>query len=122
MRKRFGAVAAILALVSAAPATASDLATGVLEELNLARTSPQTYAERLREYRTWFTGRVVTIPGTGDQALTREGGAIISSRTPHANRGEIAHETDGLEVAPCLHAGADDGQLRGVASGQELHG
>jgi len=77
MRKRFGAVAAILALVSAAPATASALATGVLEELNLARTSPQTYAERLREYRTWFTGRVVTIPGTGDQALTREGVAAV---------------------------------------------
>jgi uncharacterized protein YkwD len=73
MRKCVRILAAIVVLASTAPAMADNLAARVVDELNLARTSPQTYAERLREYRTWFTGLVVSVPGTGNPVLTREG-------------------------------------------------
>jgi len=67
----------ILAAVVAAPVHAGELEAGVLREVNLARTSPQTYAERLRQYRTWFEGRTVSIPGVPDRILTREGVAAV---------------------------------------------
>jgi|KBSSwiStaDraftv2_1062776.scaffolds.fasta_scaffold492041_2 hypothetical protein len=92
MRKCVRILAAIVVLASTAPAMADNLAARVVDELNLARTSPQTYAERLREYRTWFTGLVVSVPGTGNPVLTREGVravdeairfAIINGHCPH---------------------------------------
>lgn len=69
--------AAVLAAITGAPAMAGDVEAGVLHELNTARMSPQIYAARLRQYRTWFAGRVVTIPGADDPVLTREGVAAV---------------------------------------------
>jgi len=80
MRNGVQVAAALVALagsLAGTPARAGELEAGVLRELNLARTSPQVYAARLREYRTWFSGRVVEIPGTGNPLMTREGTAAV---------------------------------------------
>ena len=83
-RARLGAASLLGACVLAAgvcpgsqAAHAGTLENRVLEELNLARTAPATYAGRLREYRGWFAGRVVTVPGTDSPVLSREGTAAV---------------------------------------------
>ncbi|CAN5173219.1 CAP domain-containing protein [soil metagenome] len=65
--------ALLLAALSGSPAHTGELEDRVLDELNLARTSPQIYAERLRAYRGWFSGPVVYVPGVPDGIMTREG-------------------------------------------------
>lgn len=61
-----------LALAIAVPPQAS-LETAVLAEINFARTRPRDYAERLREYRKFFKGRIVRYPGNPDGLRTTEG-------------------------------------------------
>lgn len=60
------------ALALAAPAQ-SGLEAAVLAEINFARTRPRDYAERLREYRRYFRGKVVWYPGNPDGLQTAEG-------------------------------------------------
>lgn len=45
----------------------------VLAEINFARTQPHRYAERLRDYRARFRGKVVRYPGNPSGLLTKEG-------------------------------------------------
>lgn len=45
----------------------------VLTEINYARQHPQEYAETLREYRRYFDGRVLFLPGDQNGVITNEG-------------------------------------------------
>lgn len=54
------------------PAYMSALETAVLDELNLARTNPKTYARLLEEYRKTFEGKIARRPGKID-LMTSEG-------------------------------------------------
>ena len=69
--------AAVGASLIGTQGAATELEDRVLVELNLARTSPETYAARLREYRTWFSGSAVEVPGIADAVMTREGVAAV---------------------------------------------
>jgi uncharacterized protein YkwD len=70
-------LAALTMLPWAPVAHAGELEDHVLAELNLARTAPQVYAERLRTYRGWFSGRIVHVPGIEDGIMTGEGVAAV---------------------------------------------
>ncbi|MBN8810932.1 MULTISPECIES: CAP domain-containing protein [unclassified Sphingomonas] len=61
-----------LALAIAIPPQAG-LEAAVLTEINFARTRPRDYAERLRDYRKFFRGRIVRYPGNPDGLRTAEG-------------------------------------------------
>ena len=49
----------------------------ILEELNFARTKPQAFVEELREYRSYFEGRIVYLPGDPAGVYTNEGVAAV---------------------------------------------
>lgn len=77
-RVRLAMAAAIaMAANASVAASASQLEDRVVDELNFARTSPRAYADRLREYRSWFSGPLVTIPGSPEPVMTREGVAAV---------------------------------------------
>ena len=63
-------------LVTDKPDFLSALEYSVLQELNLARTNPQTYARILEDYRSQFQGRLVKRPGKID-LMTSEGTAAV---------------------------------------------
>lgn len=63
-------------LVIDKPTYLSALENSVLDELNLARTNPQTYARILEDYRKQFQGRLVKRPGKID-LMTSEGTAAV---------------------------------------------
>lgn len=60
-------------LLGAAPPGNPALERAVLAELNFARAQPREYAERLRDYRKRFRGKVVYYPGNENGLLTQEG-------------------------------------------------
>lgn len=64
-----------LLLSLAAPATAIDqnMSRQVLEEINLARTEPKTYAGFIREFRSLFRGKYFVLPGSPVRNQTNEG-------------------------------------------------
>ena len=45
----------------------------VLAEINYVRGHPREYAEQLREYRTYFDGQLLFLPGDSNGVVTREG-------------------------------------------------
>jgi uncharacterized protein YkwD len=45
----------------------------VLAEINFARQNPRAYADDLREYRSYFDGRLVFLPGDENGMITNEG-------------------------------------------------
>jgi uncharacterized protein YkwD len=61
-----------LLLALAAPAQPA-LSREILAEINFARTRPRDYADRLRDYRALFDGKVVRYPGNASGLLTSEG-------------------------------------------------
>ncbi len=73
-----GAGALLLAGGAAASAgeratNASRLERDVLAEINRARANPREYADTLREYRDFFDGRVLFLPGDQNGVITNEG-------------------------------------------------
>lgn len=60
-------------LLSLAMLAQPALERGVLAEINFARTQPRAYAERLREYREHFKGKIVYYPGNPVGLRTVEG-------------------------------------------------
>jgi uncharacterized protein YkwD len=67
-------------LLSSAGAHAGERATDisrlerdVLTEINYARQNPREYAAMLREYRSFFDGRVLFLPGDANGVITNEG-------------------------------------------------
>lgn len=61
----------------AAPPAPSALEEQVLAQLNEVRTNPAAYAAKLREYRGYFEGNVVQLPGSDVGLRTREGVAAV---------------------------------------------
>ncbi len=54
----------------------NDLERDVMREMNLLRTDPQGYAQKLRDFRTLFKGRIYTRPGK-TSIMTQEGLAAV---------------------------------------------
>jgi uncharacterized protein YkwD len=55
----------------------SPLERGIVTEHNLARTDPRAYADHLREFREFFDGNLIRIPGQTAAILTREGAGAV---------------------------------------------
>jgi len=49
----------------------------VLERINFVRQHPREYADELREYRSYFEGRVVYVPGDDNGVITNEGAYAV---------------------------------------------
>lgn len=62
--------------VSNNPLTQSDIERQIFDELNLARTDPHAYAAKLREYRSYYNGSYVEIPGRVT-LMTNEGTSAV---------------------------------------------
>lgn len=60
-----------------APAAPSALEAEVLAAINEVRADPAAYAAKLRQYRGYFEGNVVTLPGSDVGLRTREGVAAV---------------------------------------------
>jgi uncharacterized protein YkwD len=74
MRRLVGGWPAALVLAFAAmPACAQTLERAVLDRINEVRADPQRYADELRDYRGYFRGRLLLMPGDSAGVLTREG-------------------------------------------------
>ncbi len=66
----------ILLTAADAPSPAA-LESSVLDEINYARQHPREYAERLREYRNYFEGQLLFLPGDANGTVTREGVSAV---------------------------------------------
>jgi hypothetical protein len=82
-----------LAFLAVAPAAASSQDAGtppiearVLAWINWARANPADYAERLRQYRGYFRGRLVQAPGDEIGVMTREGPAAVDEAIAYVER------------------------------------
>lgn len=74
--KPIAALAIALGLGWAVPSGASDpltLEEAVLARINDARLNPRQYAAELREYRSYFDGNLLFLPGDDNGVVTREG-------------------------------------------------
>lgn len=49
----------------------------VLDQINYARQNPREYAEQLRDYRSYFEGVLLFLPGDPNGVITREGAAAV---------------------------------------------
>ncbi|NIJ20196.1 uncharacterized protein YkwD [Sphingomonas naasensis] len=77
-------VAVLLAACSSLPIAAADsgprgrpLEAQVLDRINEARQHPRAYADALREYRRYFEGDILYLPGDANGVYTREGVAAV---------------------------------------------
>jgi uncharacterized protein YkwD len=73
------------AAVAQAPAPSS-LEEQVLAGINEARTNPAAYAAKLRQYRGYFEGDVVLLPGSDVGLRTREGVAAVDEAIAFLSR------------------------------------
>lgn len=75
-------------LVLTAPAFAMDksLSKQVLNEINLARSEPRTYAGFLREFRKLYHGKLYVLPGSSTRMQTNEGVAAVDEAIRHLSR------------------------------------
>jgi uncharacterized protein YkwD len=71
------ALSLLAASAGAQPAPAPSLEEQVLAGINEVRTNPAAYAARLKQYRSYFEGNVVTLPGSDVGLRTREGVAAV---------------------------------------------
>jgi len=71
MRLIYLTICLLLALTSPASALGQKLTLQVLEEINLARTEPRTYAGLLRNFRGRFQGKFYVLPGSTSTSTTR---------------------------------------------------
>ena len=87
-----GACALLLASGAASAgeraANVSRLERDVLAEINRARENPREYAEMLREYREFFDGRVLFLPGDSNGVITNEGIAAVDEAIDFVERQE----------------------------------
>lgn len=99
-------VAALSMLAVAAqaqPPAAPSLEEQVLAGLNEVRANPAAYAEKLRQYRGYFEGNVVTLPGSDVGLRTREGVAAVDQAIAFLSAQKPVTQ---LRVAPELEASA----------------
>jgi uncharacterized protein YkwD len=80
------ALAMLAAPAGAQPAQAPSLEEQVLAGINEARTNPSAYAAKLREYRGYFDGNVVLLPGSDVGLRTREGTAAVDEAIAFLSR------------------------------------
>lgn len=73
MRLIYLTICLLLAITSPASALDQKLAMQILEEINLARTEPRTYAGFLRKFRGRFRGKFYVLPGSTTRMQTSEG-------------------------------------------------
>lgn len=83
----------------------SSLERGIIEEHNLVRTDPQAYAEHLREFREYFDGNLIRIPGQAVAVLSREGAQAVDEAIEFLLAAEPAPPLSGSEG---MSRGADD--------------
>ena len=126
----------VLLLALAAPAAALDqsLATQVLEEINLARTEPRTYAGFLREFRSQFRGKTYLLSGSTVRVQTGEGVKAVDEAIKYLSRQKPLPPlawSDGLAAAAAELAeeqgrsgatGHTGRQSRGMQERIERHG
>lgn len=77
----------------------------IVNELNFARTSPARYAERLRDYRRYFRGKIVRYPGRPEGLRTAEGVSAVDEAIGFLERQQ---PVGALAPAPLLARAAGD--------------
>jgi len=90
----------------------------LLNELNLARSDPAAYADRLREYRNYYRDRLIAVPGAPVLYQTEEGVAPVDEAIAFLN-GRAGGET--LVPAAVLADAADDHRAEQAADGSIGH-
>ena len=50
---------------------------GIIEEVNILRSDPKKYSEKLERYKTYFTGDIIQIPEIDVEISTQEGESHI---------------------------------------------
>ncbi len=78
---------------------------GIVEEHNLVRTNPLAYAAHLREFRGFFDGNLIRIPGSATAILTREGVSAVDEAIDFLTAAEPA---PALEESEGMSRGATD--------------
>ncbi len=138
--RRLGTASVLVALISAAtPAISAgldasrpenwgtrpaewrsaELNSAVLLELNLARTRPAVYAERLRRYRAAFRGRLVHEPGDQSDELTDEGVSAVDEAIAFLQRQRPLPPLSPAQALETAAADHTDGQGRDGGVGHE---
>jgi uncharacterized protein YkwD len=101
---------------SAALSFLSKLEREILEEMNLARTSPQQYAAYVEQYKTYYNGNQLRLPGRPTAIMTFDGTAAVDEAISFL---KAARAQQPLEVnrGMCLAAKdhANDLALKGVS-------
>jgi len=116
-----------LLLLLAAPAAALDqgLARQVLEEINLARSAPRSYAGFLREFRARFHGKYYLLPGSVTRMQTNEGTKAVDEAIKALSRQKPLPPlawSDGLAAAAAELA-EEQGSSGGLGhTGSRSHG
>jgi uncharacterized protein YkwD len=97
-----GCCIAVGSPAAGAGAAPDGMARQMLEETNLARTQPGSYARFLREMRSHFHGNAYVVPGSADIVMTSEGVAAVDEAIRYLSRqpplGALAW-SDGLAEA-----------------------
>ncbi len=75
--KRLVFVLALLISLTCVGSARASLESGVIAELNLARTQPRLYAGYVREYRRLYHGGYLVLPGSGVRIATSEGTGAV---------------------------------------------
>jgi len=96
----------------------SSLESGVLEELNLARTNPRAYAQFLEERLAWYDGTLMRAPGSRVTVETREGTAAVREAIAVLRR---MRPQPPLTVSRGMSAGARDHVRDQGRSGETGH-
>jgi uncharacterized protein YkwD len=76
----------LLSLAAPALALEENLSRQVLDEINLARSAPRTYAGYVRELRGRFRGKSYMLPGSSSRVTTIEGRAAVDEAIKHLSR------------------------------------
>lgn len=99
----------------------------VLAGINAVRTNPAAYAAKLREYRTYFAGNLVTLPGSDVSLRTKEGVAAVDQaiaflskmtpqralvQSPPLAKAAEAHAQDQSGTGTMGHVGSDGSDPR----------
>lgn len=95
----------LLPAAAALLAPQATVETAIVAELNFARQQPGAYADRLRDYRRYFRGKVVRYPGSPTGLQTSEGVAAVDEAIAFLRK---QAPIDALAAAPLLARAAGD--------------
>jgi uncharacterized protein YkwD len=77
MMKKIAIIAAVIFSLMGVCSAHASLESGVINELNIARTHPRVYAGYVREYRKLYHGDTIVLPGSGARIATAEGTVAV---------------------------------------------